>query len=587
MFNPKLKNDIAQLSKAVGYSREKLKVFRQNRLKVMRDTVGRNYSNDGSPKKVPIPLIELAMNIYLQRLVAKAPRASITTEARKLKDICSRFEIAGNRLIDEIDLGQTLELGTSGAMTCKGIVKVGLNRTKIEVGGILHDAGQPFADFVGLDDWVEDMTAKRAENQQYKGNYWSCTEDEAVQLFPKKADKLIPQSEQVPEEENDHSVSEGLGTQREEFRQTIRCLDLWLPKQNLILQHQATNDETDPLGELLNVVEWDGPERGPYHELGFSVVENNTMPLAPAMLWRDLHGLANTLFRKLGRQAERQKTILGVQAGSQSDGTRVIETNDGEATRMDNPNSAKEYNFGGIKPETLAFLLAVKDLFGYFAGNLDMLGGLGPQSETLGQDQLLSASASMRMQKMQKSVLNWTHGIIKDLFSYLWYDPYDDNPVTKRVKGFEYVTVTVPFGPEQRESDFLEYNIKIEPYSMQYMTPEAKMQGLRTIFAEFVSPLIPMMVAQGAMLDIEALFRKIAKLSNIEDLNDIIVYASPNHEPQMVGEMTAKAPVTTRNYTRRSIPGATNQGKTQIMMQALLGGKPQNSEMASLTRATG
>jgi len=56
----------------------------------------------------------------------------------------------------------------------------------------------------------------------------------------------------------------------------------------------------------------------------------------------------------------------------------------------------------------------------------------------------------------------------------------------------------------------------------------------------------------------------------------------------MIGGQTAQKPTTTnRNYTRRSIPGASNQGKTAIMTQALLGGRPQNAEMASLTRATG
>ncbi len=585
-FNPKNAQNVAQLSKAVGYSRKVLKTFRGNRMQLIRQYVGSHYSN-GASDKVPVDLIELAMNIYLQRLVAKAPAVSVTTKYKKLKEISNRFELAVNHLIQEIDLGGTLELAVIGAMFSMGTVKVGLNRTQVEVGGVLHDSGQPFADHISLDDWVHDMTVDKMENAQYKGNFYYPTIDEALQIFPEKVhNKLIPQDEQPPIEK-DHSVSEGQATQRQEFRATIRCLDLWLPKQKLILQCQASDDDTDPIGDVLNIIEWAGPERGPYHELGFSKIENNTMPLAPAMLWQDLHELTNALFRKLGRQAEREKTILGVQTGSGKDGRHVIDANDGEAVSMDNPASAQEHRYGGISQETLAFFLGVKDLFSYMAGNLDMLGGLGPQSETLGQDRLLSASASMRIQKMQKETFSFTQGVVEDLSSYLWNDPYINLPVTKRVKGYEDVVITVPFGPEQREDDFLQYNILIEPYSMQHQTPESKLLGLRTVFAEFVTPLIPLMQAQGVTIDMEALFRNIAKLGNLPELNDILIYADSSREGQPVGQMPQKAPVTTRRYERVNRPGATNQGKSQILQQALFGGKPQNSEMSSLMRATG
>ena len=587
-FDPKNATDISQLSKAVGYSRKCLQVFRQNRLDLVRQWVGRHYSDNGAPDKVPINLLELSMNIYLQRLVANAPAVNISTDYKQLKEISVRFEMASNQLIKEIDLGKTLELGVTGAMLCMGAVKVGLNRTKVEIGGYLHDSGQPFADPVSLDNWVHDMTVDRPENGQYQGDFYFLTKDDAHALFPENVHKkLTPYMDDRPTEERDHNISEGEETQREEFRETVRLLDLWLPKQNLILQCQSSEDDNDPIEDVLKVIEWEGPERGPYHPLGFQWIENNTMPLAPAMHWKDLHTLSNKLFRKLGRQAEREKTLVGVRAGKEADGNRMVEASDGDMITVDDPKNIAEIKTGGISGESMAFFLATKDLFTYFAGNLDMLGGLGPQSETLGQDQLLSASASMRIQKMQKSTLSWTKRIVEDLGFYLWNDPYINMPQTKRVKGFPDVSVTVPFGPAERESDFMQYNLKVEPYSMQHQTPEAKLQGLRTIFTEFIAPMVPMMQQQGIDIDFEALFRNIAKLGNIPELNDILVYSNPRNQQQPVGQMPAKAAVTTRNYTRRSIPGATNPGKSKAMQQAFLGKSPQASEMAATMRPTG
>jgi hypothetical protein len=298
------------------------------------------------------------------------------------------------------------------------------------------------------------------------------------------------------------------------------------------------------------------------------------------MHWRDIHDLSNRLFRKLGHQADRQKTITGVRAGSDKDGNRIVEADDGDMIKT------KEYKYGGISPESLGFLVMVRDLFSYMAGNLDTLGGLGPQSETLGQDRLLSVSASMRIQKMQKTTILFVKGIIEDIFMYMWEDPLYNPVVTKKVKGFDDVSVQVPFGPDERQAEFIMLNVDIEPYSMQHTTPEAKLQGLRTILTEIVAPYLPMMQAQGIALDMEMLFRKVSKLGNIPELNDIIIYSNPQHEPQP--QQTAGKPATTtRNYNRRSIPGASNPGKSAILQQALFGKKPQSSETAALFRPTG
>ena len=587
-FSVKNKADIAQLSAAVGYSWERLRVFRDNRLEVIREAVGHNYSADGAHDKVPINLLELAMNIYLQRLVAKNPAVSITTDYAKLKEICTRYELAGNHLIEEIKLGNTLEMVVIGAMISKGIIKIGLNRSTVEVGGVRHDTGQAFADYVSLDDWIEDMTADTDENGQYEGNYYYPTIDEAEKMFPKYKGDFTPQTELGNEEEKDHNISEGRsGDQKEEFRPTVKLLDLFLKKQNLILRCLASNDPKDPIEEVLDSFEWTGPENGPYRKLGFSKMENNTMPVAPAMHWMDIHSITNKLFRKLGRQAEAEKTVTGVTPGSEDDGNRMIDASDGDMIKLRDPRNLVAVKSGGINPQSLAFVLMLKDLFGYMAGNLDMLGGLGPQSETLGQDQLLSASASMRIQKMQKEVTNFTTKLLRDIMWYLWYDPNPkQRPVIKRPSPeFESIAIEVPFNPDDREGDYLDYNIKMEPYSMQHQTPESKMQGIRTILLEIVQPLLPMMEQQGVTLNVEKLFKTISKLSNISELSDIIEYAQPTLHDTPVGTSpnVSMSPVTRRENVRRNISnGGTEQGRGKVLQQALLGQKSQASETAKI-----
>jgi hypothetical protein len=579
------------LSSAIGYSRERGKVFRENRLKLMREAVGHNYSDNGAIDKVPINLMELALNIYLQRLVAQNPKVAISTFYPQLKEIVTRFEIAGNRLIEEINLGKTLETAVSAAMFSKGIVKIYLNRSKVEVGGVYHDSGQVAVDAISLDDWFEDMTVEKNENGQFEGNYWYCTIDEALEMFPDtKEDDFTYREEQTNANDKDHQISEGETSDRREFKRTVKMMDIFLKKQNLIVQAVAStadqDDYQDPIGKILRVFEWKGPENGPYRKLGFAELEGNTMPVAPAMHWYDMHDLSNRLFRKLGRQAERQKTVVGVRPGADRDGNATLDASDGDMIKLDDPKNISEFKTGGIDQATLAYVLVLKDLFSYFAGNLDMLGGLGAQSETLGQDQLLSASASMRIQKMQKEVTTFTTEVLQDLMWYLWYDPNpNQQDIIKTVPGFESIAIAVPFKPDDREGDYLQYNIKMEPYSMQHQSPESKMQGIRTILLEMVGPLTPFMQQQGVTLNIEKLFKTVAKLSNISELNDIIEYATPTLNDSPIGHSSEiRQPAnTTRTNIRRNVPGRTNQGQSQVLQQALLGGKPQQSEVATLT----
>ena len=60
-----------RLSEAVGQSFAKLDIYRQRRKEAVKQYVGQWYSDEGSDKAVPINLMELATNIYLQRLVAQ------------------------------------------------------------------------------------------------------------------------------------------------------------------------------------------------------------------------------------------------------------------------------------------------------------------------------------------------------------------------------------------------------------------------------------------------------------------------------------------------------------------------------------
>lgn len=587
-----------RLRRAVRCSYDKLKPFREHRLAAIKQYVGNHYSENGTNTRVPLNLIEQAVSIYLRQLAARAPRALCTTRYPEIRPHAKLLEQAINRLIEEIQFEKTLKSAVVNAMFSVGIIKVGLEPAyEAEIDGVLHDIGQPYADNIDLDDFVYDTAARTWEQVQFCGNGYKVPLEFAKQcdLFdPEVRAQLKPSYGGGFEDETaceDKAENTGTGEKKESDDSYEQCVELWdiyLPRENKMLTISKAQSQLKPLREI----EWHGPECGPYILLGFSEVPNNVMPLPPAALWQDMHELVNQLWRKLGRQALRQKTVTFVQKGQgEKDGTVVVNAEDGQAVGVDNPQNVREAKYGGPDNVNLAFALQAKDLFSSMAGNLEILGGLSPQSETLGQDNLLNANASKRISEMQDRTIQFAREVIRALAWYLWYDPLIELPLTKRVDGTD-INVPVDFTPEDREGEYLDYNIDIQPYSMQDMTPSARLAAINQVLQTVGSllPIMPMLQQSGYMLNVDALLRTYNKYANIPELEEIVTSLMldmmPDQQPQPVGQPPTKMqpPVTTRRYERVNRPGATTQGKDAAMAQLLMGGNPQDSEKAAMMR---
>jgi len=578
--------EFSDLSTAAGYSFQCLSPFRTKKLDHLRQYVGANYSDSGAEDKVPIPLMELAVNIYLQRLVASAPKVDVSTDVTKLKEISNRFEIALNNIVEDINLEGSLEDCVSAAMFPGfGIMKTGLNKTKKEYMGYLQDSYQPFALPVSLFNWVHDMSVDRWELCQFMGDRYPVTIEDAKAIFPKDVHSYFSSSRMDGGEEKAHDLTEQSSPQSREFKETILVWDVWLPRENLLLTCLDSGNDQDPFGEILLEQEWFGPETGPYRILGFTKVDDNTVPLSPTSLWKDLHDLANVIFRKLGRQGEDEKNLLLFQKGAEDDIERMQAASDGDVCPVDAPDKSGERKLGGISTNNMAFFLQIKELFSYVGGNLDALGGLGPMSDTLGQDKLLTASASQRVQRMQKKVVKWVTGVLQDIGYYTWYYPNKHDYVIKKIEFIEEIGIRVPFTDDDREGEFLEHNIKMIPNSMQQLSPESKVMALRTLLQE-LQPYIPMMQEQGVMISFEKYIKTISKLANLPEAVDIMEFASPKMSAEMVMQ-GGKANNTTRTYERVNRSGATRSGNDKVMSQAFLGVDAQQSEKSKVMQPVG
>ena len=583
---------LLNLQRSVEWSRWRMERYRLNRVQALSQYVGAHYSESGAPDRVPINFLELAVNIYRRQIAPTIPSVSVSSHLTRLKPTARNLELATRKVLKEIhyDLSQNRWILDS-LFSPMGILKVGLTPPGLaDVESYKHDAGQPFADPVDLDDWVHDMTAKRLDQVQFSGHRyrlpWEFVMDSGLYDVGDQMIFSFSRDNRTYNEMGDPRVETlGQGFQHgfEELDPTVELWDIWIPARNEVLTFPADARGVIVQNRPIRTVPWQGIEGGPYHFLAYNDVPNNSMPLPPVALMQDLHILANLLFNKLGRQGARQKTVLGVRGGADRDGNRVINAQDGQAFTLDDPNSAREYNFGGIAQENLAFLLQVRDFFYDLQGNLDALGGLSPQSSTLGQDQLLNRNASQRLRDMQDRATSASKKVMEAIVNYIWNDPVTELEFPKPI-GDTGIIIPGRFSRDRAEGDFAQYAVDVQPFGQQHKTPADKLQSLMVVLERVVLPLAPVLQQQGLTVDVRGVVNKISEIADLPEIRDIIQQA-PEPQPQQGStERPLQSPNTSRTNVRVNRPGATRRASDSALSSVLLGGNVQQSQRAAINR---
>ena len=585
-FNPNEEQHMQRLWRAMKQSRDELKPFRESREKLIKQYVGSDYPSEGKTKlAVPVNLIEVMMTIYISHLAARAPKSLITARPLDLKHVAANFEVSMNERIEEMDYSATHQLVVQDAMLRMGIVNVGLDYYKtIEYEGRNFDAMESFAARIDPDDWVHDVSVKRFDQVGFCGHRYRIPLDAFLESkeFDKSAKSLIGPDKNHHTHENGETRVEDMSRTntsagKNEFRDYIELWAIWIPDENLIVKIDGQT------GKKVGVVDYDGPEMGPYIPLTFHDVPNNIMPLSPLGLREDLHKLANNVWRKIDQSAKDQKTIMAYQAGAEKDVKRVVESGNSQTVRVDHLDKIKEIAFGGPSQELQLVALQTMRIFDEHAGNLNALGGSGSLGDTATESQLISNAASQRVSHMRRRNNEHIRKVLQSLAWYEWTDPVRTRVLERQSRSGR--PFTVRWSPETREGDFVQYDIQVDPHSMRDQTPEQLAQGLLQYVTQVLVPMSQAFPNQGKAPDIGKLTKMFAQYRNMPELNDMLVDIGPQQEEGGRHDSEPRqAPVTTRNVVRTNRSGGTKQGQDAALALNLLGGA-NGDQKAALRQA--
>lgn len=576
-MNPNNARDFKKMKSAAQHSYGQLEPFRKTRMEHLERFVGFHYGNKKGKLRVPINIVALATLIYTRILFPKKPRFLCDTRSNdnELKAKAANFGLGLNHLLGEINYKRQFDAFLLNAMFSMGIMKIGMAEWgTVEVDGELLDYGQPFARNVDLDDWVHDCQARTWDELSFMGTRIRRPLDvvKECKLFDAGVRAKLGKTGRIqPKEGEDRAATlSGERSENEDYEDYVDLWEMWYPRDNLIVTYAAGQGED----KALSVREFEGPECGPYNKLAFIDAPNNILPVPPCSHWADLHDLINRLMRKLDDQASNQKTVTLVKKSNKKDGQAVIDSRNLDVLGVEDPLGINQVKFNGPDAAVLALVLQSKELADWMAGGLSQQGGLGAVADTLGQEQLVAQASSAQSAEMKDR----THTSLGEqgvaLGWYLWHDPLITIPLVKRVPGTD-VEIQTEFTPEDREGDFYEYNITVEPYSAGDTNPAAKLKTLNEFVQTVLLPTMQFAQAQGMEVDFEQLYRLYAKYANFDDLETLLKFARPP-VPQPGDPRTPIQPGVEGGkpkgvYTHVSKSTARSGGQTKNMIGALLG----------------
>jgi len=555
----------SKLCDAIKQSYKDMEPFRKTHNMLLKEFVGDRYGDtDIKRKRIWINLIHQYVQTHMHMLSGQTPKIMVVPEYKALTSHAYKQEVALNRIMKEVNFSQNTRRAVMNHMFSFGVTKIAMGEAdeQIEIDGHLYDPGQPFVRTVNPDNFIVDMQAESLEEVDFMGDRFRRPYSWINEKRKEKTGRFSSEGDTRIDMKPEDRLTGVRETPEYRADKSAWVWQIWLPRHGETLYF--VNGEEKPFF----VEEWDGPERVPYEVLCAIDVPGEPIGMSPAMVLYNLHEGANNLVRKLFDQAERQKFIAVFDKGNEDDAKNLKDAKDGELIGLNNPEVARELRYGGPDMNNHNFAMWSRDMFNMFGGNLELLSGSAPQSETAAQDKLLASAANVPVESMGARVTEFYDAIVMRIAWYHWYtQPLDMDisiPVTDEV------SLPYTITPEDREGDYLEYNFSIVPYSMRKETPKEQLAKYMQLWNEFVMPSAEIAASAGLAPNFQEFGRLVCKLAGVEFENLFMQQDGQQMEQQKPG-MVPESPRFKRSHTineRISRSGTTQRGMNAEYLKA-------------------
>jgi hypothetical protein len=233
-------------------------------------------------------------------------------------------------------------------------------------------------------------------------------------------------------------------------------------------------------------------------------------------------------------EAENQKNLVLFNLSNEADAQAVQDAATMHLVGIENVDAFKPVSFGGIDANTYKAVEYMRSMFNIVAGNPEGIGGLAPQSGTLGQDQMLYAQATAKLGYWRRQILRHARQVLRKMAWFVWNDPQRQAPLSLEAGGGESIPLLWVGGDEgpviadpetgvvMDAGRFEDYQIAAKPYSIQSDTPDQQYARATQWAREIAIPLAPLALQQGQPINVAALIQETGELGDVPGLERIM-----------------------------------------------------------------
>jgi hypothetical protein len=524
---------------AVKAGFERLRRYRKARAMFIAAYVGQYYREEfGLSGKEPLNLLFAAIRALIPNIISNNPICQITTDVLQYKVYAELLSLGLTSINKKMNLKRVLRAAGVSAMFAMAVAK-----TSIASSGVTLDVengmdpGQLYTELVDLDDFVMGATARAMTESPFLGHrvlvprqYLLDTDtyqhDLVVQL-PSAGTKLSGGERPVI------SLSQTQTNWSDDLQDMVHAVELWIPGANATVTIPDPDECT--FDDYLGVNDFYGPDSGPYSFLALTPpVEGNPLPVAPASMVFDLHNAANSLFRKLLKQVERQKDLLLYDPAHSDVAQDIVDSDDGDTIAASNPKDAiNAISIGGKNQGNSDMLGQLQLWFNYMAGNPDQMSGNRSNAKTATQANILQGNASVSIEDARGLIYDFTADITDKQRWYLHTDPLMNIPLARREPGGDYTQLFLT--PEQRRGEFVDFVTHIVAKSMSVLDPVTRSRQI-IMFCTNVMPQAAMvaqtMMSMGQQFNLQRYLTRVSGELGIGDWVEDL-FQDPEFEQKM------------------------------------------------------
>ena len=260
----------------------------------------------------------------------------------------------------------------------------------------------------------------------------------------------------------------------------------------------------------------DGVEDGPLERLSL-IPDVLCTPASVDAMQRDLATAADVVAAKIIRQVRKADNAVVYDPGEEAL-ARMIRKGGGDGWYPGNPKAVNTVKFGGLLPEIIPSLETMMSWWNDQTAGMQSAAGLRDVGKTATAFSGLMSRVQAFLEYLRSRIEDFATRCLRRRAYFLV-----TNPNMQRVLKLEIMpgmSIPMIYAADLREGKFLDFTFKVQPYSMQFRDPAIQAQELAVAFTQVI-PAIAQLGAMG-IIDPRMAIRMYGRKSGMDGLDQII-----------------------------------------------------------------